>query len=188
MIGLGEVLAEKILRHVAIVAGGDGVVRRLLPAIEMLVHDVAVDARVGIVREITEPLSEIECVAAHARENAAQRAKQHAGQGHSQEPKAEQSLHQRRVPGFKCGRHLNDVMPYRQHICSAEWLIAWAQRLSGAATLAWRTTAGLLGGGLLFTLGFGRGGAAAGFSGAALGLGCLHHGLLLGSRLGREIL
>ena len=49
---LGVVLAQKITRSVTVVARRDAVVRRLDPAFVLFVHDVAVDAGCGIVREV----------------------------------------------------------------------------------------------------------------------------------------
>src|ERR1044072_3594043 len=48
----GVVLAHKVVRRVAVVAGGDGAVRGLDPAVELLAHDVAVGARLRGVRQV----------------------------------------------------------------------------------------------------------------------------------------
>lgn len=44
------------MRGMAIVAGGVRMMARLLPAVVMIAHDVAVVARAGIVAEVREPL------------------------------------------------------------------------------------------------------------------------------------
>src|SRR5262249_44610734 len=49
---LRRVLAEEVRGRVAVVAGGDGVVRRLQPAVVLLVHYVAVGARRGVVHQV----------------------------------------------------------------------------------------------------------------------------------------
>ena len=54
--GLGDVLLGEMGRHVAVVAGGDGVVRAFAPGVVLVVHDVAVDAGPGIVGEVGEAL------------------------------------------------------------------------------------------------------------------------------------
>src|SRR3954464_10650129 len=51
---LGDVLAQKLRRDVAIVAGREGVVWPFSPRIVFVAHDVAVDACRGIVAEIGE--------------------------------------------------------------------------------------------------------------------------------------
>ena len=51
-----SVLADEVVRDVAVVAGGDGVVRTLLPAVVLLVHDVAVGAGARVVAQVGEPL------------------------------------------------------------------------------------------------------------------------------------
>src|SRR5262249_26988471 len=59
---LCQVLASKIVWDVAVVADGDGMVARLLPAVVMLAHDVAVDARLRVVAEVREALGVAEQV------------------------------------------------------------------------------------------------------------------------------
>jgi hypothetical protein len=46
---LGQPFAEEIVRNMAIVAGGEGVVTGLLPAIQLIAHDMAVYAGTGVV-------------------------------------------------------------------------------------------------------------------------------------------
>lgn len=48
------------MRQMAVVAGGDGVMRAFRPPGELIVHDVAVDAGLGIVAEIAKPFGVIE--------------------------------------------------------------------------------------------------------------------------------
>src|SRR5688572_17122944 len=52
MIGLGPVLAEEIVRGMAIVAGGYGAVAGLQPGVIVILHDVAVRAGLRIVGEV----------------------------------------------------------------------------------------------------------------------------------------
>ena len=52
VLNLGRVLARKIMRSVAIVASSHRAVRRFDPRIVILLHDVAVRARLRIVRKI----------------------------------------------------------------------------------------------------------------------------------------
>ncbi len=66
----GKVLAEDVVWHMAIVTGRYGLVARLLPAIVLLAHDMTIDTGFGVIREIGEPLSVIECVARHPRKDA----------------------------------------------------------------------------------------------------------------------
>lgn len=84
VLGFGVVFAEEVLRSVAVIAGGDCMMRAFEPAIVLLVHYVAVDAGIGVVGKIGQPLCEIEGVTAHAGENTRQQAKQKAWKGHAQ--------------------------------------------------------------------------------------------------------
>src|SRR5690349_10002105 len=54
---LAGVFAREIVRRVTVVAGGDGVMARLLPAVVMFTHDVAIGARGGIIAEIRTTLA-----------------------------------------------------------------------------------------------------------------------------------
>ena len=69
VLGLGEVFANKIVRHMAVVAGGNRVMRTLAPTVELVTHDVAVHAGLGIVREVARPLGIVEREASQAQEN-----------------------------------------------------------------------------------------------------------------------
>src|SRR5215475_6672093 len=53
---LRRVLAEEIRGRVVVVAGGDGPVRRLQPAVVLLVHDMAVGARGRVIRQVRRAL------------------------------------------------------------------------------------------------------------------------------------
>src|SRR5262245_37126153 len=64
--GFGEILADEIVGSVAIVAGGDGVVAGFLPAVVVIAHDVAVDARCRIAAEVRKAFAVIVGVAAGA--------------------------------------------------------------------------------------------------------------------------
>ena len=68
--GLGQILPHELLRHMAIIAGGGGVVTGFFPAVEMVAHDVTVDACLGIVAQIGHAFGVIGCVAAETSENA----------------------------------------------------------------------------------------------------------------------
>jgi hypothetical protein len=78
---LGDVLADEAVGEVAIDAGGDGVVARLLPGIVLRLHDVAVRAHLGFVAHVREALGVEERVAADARQEA-----EHDGQSHDRPP------------------------------------------------------------------------------------------------------
>ncbi len=60
-----EVLAKKIMRGVAIVAGGYRLVARFCPGIQMPLHDVAIRAGCRIVRQVGAAFSEDESVRAY---------------------------------------------------------------------------------------------------------------------------
>src|SRR4051812_9286682 len=49
---LGEILRDKRRRRMAVVAGRDRVMTRFDPAIEMILHDMAVGAGLGIVAQV----------------------------------------------------------------------------------------------------------------------------------------
>jgi hypothetical protein len=73
---LGQVLSDEIDRHVTIIAGGDMVVRRLHPTLELVSHDVAIHTRPRIVREIGSPLGVMEGEASHPQQAAQSTGKQ----------------------------------------------------------------------------------------------------------------
>ncbi len=50
--GFNGVFAENIVRRVTVVASGDGVMARFLPAVILLLHNVAIGARVRIIAHI----------------------------------------------------------------------------------------------------------------------------------------
>src|SRR3954470_9152286 len=58
------------MRDMAVVAHRDGVVRTALPAVVLVVHDVAVDARLGIVAHVRCALGVVECERADTDGNA----------------------------------------------------------------------------------------------------------------------
>ena len=60
----GDVLADQIVRRVAVVTRCDGVVRRFQPAVELLPHDVTVYAGARITRKIRETFCVVEGVRA----------------------------------------------------------------------------------------------------------------------------
>src|SRR4051812_21204637 len=73
VLDLGEVLADQIVRHVAIVASGRSVMRALPPAVILVSHDVTIHARRRIVREIAGSFGVVKRKYAHAEHNASAR-------------------------------------------------------------------------------------------------------------------
>ena len=63
---LGEVLWNEAGRRVTIIAGGNGTMTRLCPAIEMVLHNMTIDASLRIVAEIRSTFGIDESVAANA--------------------------------------------------------------------------------------------------------------------------
>jgi len=59
-----EQLADEIVRHMAIVARGDRVMTGLLPAIELLAHNVAIGAGARVIRQVGQPIGVEKRVAA----------------------------------------------------------------------------------------------------------------------------
>ena len=45
VLGLGQILADQIVRRVAVVASREGMMARLLPTVVLISHDVTIDAR-----------------------------------------------------------------------------------------------------------------------------------------------
>ena len=78
---LGGILAHKIRRGVTIVAGRHTPMARLDPAIVLLLHDVAIHARLGIVGEIRRALGVDEGVSTHAKRESHYRAKNNSSDG-----------------------------------------------------------------------------------------------------------
>ena len=66
---LRQPFAEEIVRHMAVVAGGKAVVAGLLPAFELLAHDVAVYACTRVIGKIAGALRKIKCVSTRSREH-----------------------------------------------------------------------------------------------------------------------
>lgn len=66
VLDLGQVFAQEIDRHVAIVAGRDIVMRRLEPPFVLVAHDVAIDTRPRIVGEVRRPFSVLKRVRPHS--------------------------------------------------------------------------------------------------------------------------
>ena len=52
MLELGEVFPEKVLRHMAVVACGHGVMSRFEPPLVPVTHDVAIHASLGIIGQV----------------------------------------------------------------------------------------------------------------------------------------
>lgn len=64
---LGGVLAKQAWRRMAIIAGRDSTMRRLQPAVVLFIHDVAIGARGGVIREIGSSFGVNKGVNAYAR-------------------------------------------------------------------------------------------------------------------------
>lgn len=74
--GLRHPFAEKVMRHVAIVAGGERVVTGFFPAVILALHDVTVHTRLWIVRKIGRAPRIVKCVPAGTQQYPQQRTKQ----------------------------------------------------------------------------------------------------------------
>ena len=61
VIGLGDPLADWIVRQMAVVTNGNIVMARLLPCVIRLLHDMAIDTCLGIVTQVTGPFSITKC-------------------------------------------------------------------------------------------------------------------------------
>ena len=72
VLGFGEILPEETVREVAIDAIGDGMMAGFLPGIILRLHDVTVNADLGIVAHVREPLGVQERVATDAKKDASQ--------------------------------------------------------------------------------------------------------------------
>jgi hypothetical protein len=70
ILGLGQVLAEKIVRRVAIIARRDGVMTGLLPAIVFVPHDMTVDAGFRVIAKVGAAFRIVKRVTAHPKNNA----------------------------------------------------------------------------------------------------------------------
>src|SRR5262245_17399077 len=75
---LGCIFADEICRSVAAVAGGNRAMRRLEPAVELLLHDMAVSAGRRIIREVGPTLGIGEGIDADANGNTDNHSKQDA--------------------------------------------------------------------------------------------------------------
>lgn len=53
IVGFGDPFADEIVWHVAVIANRDRVVAAVLPRIHGVVHDVAIDAGLGIIAQVT---------------------------------------------------------------------------------------------------------------------------------------
>jgi len=54
VLGFGDVLADQIMRNVAVIADGDVMMAGLLPGVVLVIHDVAIGAGFGVVGKISE--------------------------------------------------------------------------------------------------------------------------------------
>ena len=68
--GLGNIFGEKALWRMAVIARGNGMVTRFLPALVLLAHDVAVHADLGVFGKIRKRLGGPNELAAKANERA----------------------------------------------------------------------------------------------------------------------
>src|SRR6185503_10403311 len=80
---LGEILADKAVRQVAVDAGGDAVVAGLLPAVVLRLHDVAVDAHLRIVAHVREAFGIQKGEAADAGQKANEHRQNHRRASHA---------------------------------------------------------------------------------------------------------
>ena len=83
VLDLRQILADQIVRHVAVVAHRESVMARLLPTVVLLAHDVTVDAGGRIVGQIRPAAGLDEGEAADANEHADQRREHNARDGDS---------------------------------------------------------------------------------------------------------
>ena len=66
---------QRVIGNVAVVAGGVSVVGRFLPTVELIAHDVAIDASRWVVREVARALSILKRERTKANEEPEQHAK-----------------------------------------------------------------------------------------------------------------
>lgn len=78
---LGRILADEIRRRMTVIACRHAAMAGIDPAIVLLLHDVAIHARLGIVREVGRALGIDESVSAHAEGQAHRRAQHYARYG-----------------------------------------------------------------------------------------------------------
>ena len=76
VVGFRQVLAKEIMRQMTIYANSDCVVARLLPRVVLWLHDVAVDADLGIIAHVGEPFRVQKRVAADAQQHASHNGRQ----------------------------------------------------------------------------------------------------------------
>jgi len=71
VVGLGRPFSDEVVGQMAIVADGNTLMRRFLPRIEMILHDMAIGARLRVIAEVAGALSVTEREYAKAEQNAA---------------------------------------------------------------------------------------------------------------------
>src|SRR5262249_10227982 len=74
-----QILRHERVRHVAVVAGGDRVMARVFPAVVLLAHDVAIDARLRIRAQVRRSLRVVSGVRGSAEQDADQHAYEQCG-------------------------------------------------------------------------------------------------------------
>ena len=68
VVSLRDPLSDGVMRQVTVVANGNVVMTALLPRIHVVLHDVTVDAGLGIIAEVAGPFSVPESERADTRE------------------------------------------------------------------------------------------------------------------------
>src|SRR5206468_2658 len=64
VLSLDQILGDQVMGYMAVIAGGVGVMTGLLPAVVLVAHDVAVDARLGVVAQVRKALGVVDGVGA----------------------------------------------------------------------------------------------------------------------------
>ena len=75
--GFSDVLAEKVMRQMTVDAYGHSMVTRFLPRVILRLHDMAVDANLGIIAHVGQTLCVQERIATDSQPYAGQNCKKH---------------------------------------------------------------------------------------------------------------
>ena len=73
MFDLREILADQVMRHMAVVAGGRSMMRALSPAIVLIPHDMAIHAGGRVIRQVTGAFGIVKRKHAQAEDDASAR-------------------------------------------------------------------------------------------------------------------
>ena len=90
VLGLRQILGDKLVRRVAVVTGGMRMMTGLRPAIVMIAHDLAVMTRLRIVAQVREALAVGKSEGPSTSANPDQGAEQYAGGGNAKRGKAKE--------------------------------------------------------------------------------------------------